>query len=447
MDVAPGADSLGTPTSNETPPNGVSGVKRAYVDLNGGIANDEEGENGQIWHNNSITSKRLKSSNPSHTSATESLNRTTNMGQAPSLATIAAKSSWPDILYCTRVEDDETLKSSTYYSDQKYKEWSDPLHDDDRRSASLLEIIRDVVGKWQHPGRWKEKSMEKEEWKDKTRHVIFSTEFTVKEQKQPLMRIHDPVCRSVLKYLIKYDPGQILTGDYLSVQWPWHSLMHYHQEIETLRDRINNGEAMDFRVSELDVDFNKEEIIRRIELLLGQINDVYTMEVSPELQNHTTSRLADFKKLWLLFKPGEEVFTRVNGELAAFIVLANRSHSPGDSRTTQAPIKQLVVHVWNLRLVAGRLMRHMSQITIDEYDGSRLIDTLPVFPCKYAGSKDEAHAQRRKLIERGKKYFSIIRQSHAYMNYRGLTRDPEPRKVSTTLPLEYVAILNQCQSI
>ena len=216
--------------------------------------------------------------------------------------------------------------------------------------------------------------------------------------------------------------------------------MLYHTQIENLRDKIKNCEATDFRVDEADEKFDTMEIVRRINVLLGLISDVYIVDVNPELQNHSTSRLADFKKLWLLFKPGEEVFTRVNGELAAFIVLAQRSHEPGDSKTTQAPIKQLIVHVWNLRLVAGRLVRHMSQIAIDEYEESRLIDTLPVFPCRYAGPESEAQEQRQKLIDRGKRYFDIIKQPHAHMDHKGLTRDSQPRMVSSPLLLTCILL-------
>ena len=271
--------------------------------------------------------------------------------------------------------------------------------------------------------------MNKYQWRDEDRHIKFGKDFTIKTQKRPAMRIHDPVCRSVMKYLIRYDPGQILIGDSYLIHWPWQILMQYHDQMKGLRDKIESGEATDFMVSEGNEDIESGEMVRRIDLLFELINDVYTAEVEPELQNHK-SRLADFKHLWLLFKPGEEVFARVSGELAAFIVLAHRNHEPGDSKTTKAPIKQLIVHVWNLRVVGGLLVRHMSQIAIDEYDGSRLIDTLPVFPCGYAGPEHEARAQKELLIKRGKDYFNIIKKPYAHMHHQGLTRDSKPRRVS-----------------
>ncbi|KAL8831484.1 MAG: hypothetical protein Q9170_005268 [Blastenia crenularia] len=416
------------PNAISTPPKSPFGVKRSFEDTSDHEPNDECGGDNQLRPRDDLMkdNKRLKpagsplaAANASDNTATGAVNRDSSFKKAPS---------WPDILYRTQVQDEESEKTNYYYSDQKYKEWSDPVKDARGNAASLFEIARGVVGRWQPEAKSKGKSMVKDQWNDNTQHVKFGEEFTIRSQKRPLMLVYDPVSRSVMKHLIKYDPGQILTGNHLSIHWPWQILMQYHEEIQGLRDRLSDTEAADFEVSNSDGPIDRKEVVRRIDLLLKQINDVYSLEVMPELQNHRDSKVAEFKKLWLLFRPGEEVFTRVNGELSAFIVLAHRDHSPGDSKATQARINQLIIHVWNLQVVAGHLVRHMSQIAIDEYDGSRLIETLPVFPCKYAGSDDEARSLRETLVERGKRYFSIIKQPHAYMDYNGLTRDSEPRK-------------------
>ena len=429
LDPMPSSLDISTPESTLTI--STSGVKRTHNDTIDHRPDDQFDGNPQVTPNN----KRLKTPELSHTINVGSVGLVRSNTGLASPATdpeeANAKSDWPDVLYRTRVEGEKSDESNLYYSNQRYEAWSDPLKYDDRTPASLIEMCRDVVGSWENDARSKSKSMSKDQWREKNLHIKFGEDFTIKRQRNPAMRIQDPVIRYMMKSLIKYDPGQILTGDFMIFHWPWHNIMHYYGQIEGFRDKIRSGEATDLRILDADGnDIDHEEILRRIDVLLGQVNDVYTKEVLPELQNHSTSRLAEFKKLWMLFKPGEEVLTRVNGELAAFIVLAFRSHEPGDSKTTQAPIKQFIVHVWNLRLVAGRLVRHVSQIAIDEYEDSRLIDTLPVFPCKYAGPEHEAQARRQELIERGKKYFNIIKQPHAHMDHSGLTRDLKPRIVS-----------------
>ena len=416
-------DSLPTPTRS------VRRLKRPHDDAANYRVTDNETTQYDSHlmshhHDQPIVNKRLKVPETSRTNNEES-----DLSSHSRLTSEDAPidSAWPDILYRVRVSNNESEERRYFYSDKRYTGWADPLKDDDKGTESPFQMIRDVVGNWQEDVKVKKKSMKKDQWRQHDKHIDFEKEFNIETQRFPALRINDAICRHMMKSLIKYDPGQILTGDSFVVHWPWKILMHYHEEIEELRDNVKNKEPTSIHFSN---DVERPEIVRRIDILLSQIEDVYTGMVKPELTNHANSRLAEFQHLWLLFKPGEEVFARVNGELAAFIVLTYRNYEPGDSKTTKAPIKQLIVHVWNLHFVGGRLARHMSQIAIDEYEDSRLIETLPVYPCKYAGSKDEACKQREKLIKRGKDYFNIIKQPHAYMDHKGLTRDSEPRKVS-----------------
>ncbi|KAL8888554.1 MAG: hypothetical protein Q9215_004036 [Flavoplaca cf. flavocitrina] len=425
-DPAPLENPLGTSTAVPTSLGSVSGYKRAHDDTNGDHRpNDEIGESDQLGPHDTILngSKRHKTAENARSSGEKLVGSITSSGNHEPGPENASSKSWPDILYCTYAKDEKSGQCNTYYSDQKCDGWSDPLKDRDGRSESLFEIERTLYGDCQDKERWKrQEPMNKDQWRDTHRHFKLGDGFAIRAQGLPMMRINDPVCQSVLKFLIKYDPGQTLSDFYIN--WPWHILIQYHKDITNLRDKIQEGKAMDFQVSGGDIE--NQEIIRRIDLLLEQINDVYTDSIKPELQNHGTSGLAVFKKLWLLFKPGEEVFTRVNGELAAFIVVDYHDR-PGDPKSPQELDKKFIVRMWNLRLVAGQLVRHMSHIAIDEYEGSRLINTLPVFPCKYTGREDEPQAQRKNLIKRGKKYFNIINQAHAYMDHKGLTQDMAPR--------------------
>ena len=428
-----------------TPPRSVRGLKRAHDDtandpLDDNDTTDYDSDRLRRHHDQPIAPKRLKVPETSRTNNEDSDISSPNSGHSgpvPEDAPIAP--TWPNILHRVRVSIEKSGDRRYFYSDDRYTGWSDPLKDDDKGTESPFQMIRDVVGDWQEDVKAKKISMKKHQWKEHDKHIDFEKEFHIETQSFLALRINDPICRHIMKSLIKYDPGQILTGDSFLVHWPWKILMHYYEEFEGLRNDVENKRPISVRFSK---DIKPQEIVRQINILLSQIEDVYTGMVKPELKNHANSRLAEFQHLWMLFRPGEEVFARVNGELTAFIVLAHRNHEPGDSKTTKAPIKQLIVHVWNLHFVGGRLARHMSQIAIDEYEDSRLIETLPVYPCKYAGSKDEACKQRERLIKRGKDYFNIIKQPHAYMDHKGLTRDSEPRIVSLPflLPIHHYHI-------
>ncbi|KAL9027204.1 MAG: hypothetical protein Q9196_004243 [Gyalolechia fulgens] len=351
----------------------------------------------------------------------------------------------PDVLYRTRLDDPDHDEFWNDFRDDKFPEWSDPRRKETKPpSASKLEIIRTVDGSWQ--GKFKTdrpKSMEEHQWRRKDLYVDFKKQFKITGQRPPEMLINDPIFRDVMKSIIRYDPSQLFTGDEICIEWPWKILMHYRKEIVNLRDTLKHslrdGQATVCTVPRPDYDAAAQKKVESIDLVLNYIQDDYEQVVAPELRNHSTLRVAEFAKLWLLFRPGEEVFATVNGKLAAFIVLSYRYHEAGQFATTNAPIKQFIVHVWNLRFVAGLLVRHMSQIAIDTYEGTRLIETLPVYPCEYAGSTGPTSRSRQKLIEKGKRYFSIISQRHAYMEHKGLTRNEKPRQYNGPVIIDSVS--------
>ncbi|KAL9039977.1 MAG: hypothetical protein Q9180_002203 [Flavoplaca navasiana] len=340
----------------------------------------------------------------------------------------------PEILFCTGVNNGNDDQFRRFYSNEKYPAWSDPRKTESKPSGPKIEIIRHVTGCWkgdfeQEPP----KSMEENQWRKKYRHVDFSKDFRITRQHRPYMHINDPLLREAIKSLIKYDPSQRSIGDPIRIEWPYDMLMHYRKEIIQAKDKMMDESS----VSDHGVAIPAQ--VKSIDLLLDYIQSDYETLVVPELQNYRKLRVAEFSKLWLLFRPGEEVFANVNGRLTAFIVLAYQKHEPGDSATTKAPIEQIIVHMWNLHLVAGRLVRHMSQITIDKYDGTRTIETLPVYPSKYAGAEEQAHKMRKILIQRGKKYFSIIQQPHAYMEHKGLTSDIRPRNYNGRVIIDSIS--------
>ena len=339
---------------------------------------------------------------------------------------------WPDVLYQTRllVPDEDYLR--IYYSGKRFPEWSN-TRNESKRSKSNIELIRTVGGSWREEYKTNQlKSMEEHQWKRDDLHVDFKKHVRIGEQYSSAMIIHDPIFREAMKSLIKYDPSQDLTGDEIHIGLPWKMLMHYYEEIESLRDRLSNSDAASSETSETNWRMENSKKVQSINNILEVIKGDYENVVRPELQNHTKSGVAEFSKLWLLFRPGEEVFATVNGKMAAFIVLAYHDHEPGTSTTTHGPIKQFIVHMWNLRFVAGRLVRHTSKIAIDKYERTRQIHKLPVYPCKY-GPKD---GTKQKLLERGQRFFEMIQKPHAYMKHQGLTRDAKPRSVSLSMRSE-----------
>ena len=338
----------------------------------------------------------------------------------------------PDVLYRTMLDIPNEDEWRYFYGGKTFPEWADPWKNETKRSKSKIEIVRTVVGSWR--GNFKTNpldSMEEHQWRMNDLHVDFKKHVRIGKQGHPGMFIYDSIFLDILKSLVKYYPSVNLTGDEVYIGYPWKMLMHYHKDIVSLRNELRDSEATSPDIYKSDHGSANSKKVHSINRILELIKSTYDTVVHPELENHTKSRVAEFGKLWLLFKPGEEVFATVNGKMAAFIVLAYDDHEPEAFAPAHAPIKQVIVHVWNLRFVAGRLVRHTSEIAIDKYEGTRVIEKLPVYPCKYEPKL------MQKLIERGKRFFKMVQKPHAYMKHTGLTQDERPRNVSPSMWSQY----------
>lgn len=152
--------------------------------------------------------------------------------------------------------------------------------------------------------------------------------------------------------------------------------------------------------------------------------------VLPEWDLHNmSSPLATFERLWLLFKPGERVYTKVGGELAGFIVTSTRYRTHDDDfRTRNTGKRMMHISIWNYRFVGDKVVRYRSEILIEEFKERREIIVLPIFLSSIYDNLDGGDL-RRKLELRGKKYYNVIKTKFAHMKYHGRTLDSKSLEV------------------
>ena len=86
------------------------------------------------------------------------------------------------------------------------------------------------------------------------------------------------------------------------------------------------------------------------------------------------------------------------------------------------------MYIWNYRLIGGKVVRHRSEVLIEEFKDRREITTLPVFPSSIYDTLDDG-GLRRKLESRGKKYYNMIKTKFAHKQHHGQTLDSKPIEV------------------
>ncbi|KAL6716593.1 hypothetical protein ACLMJK_006160 [Lecanora helva] len=162
-----------------------------------------------------------------------------------------------------------------------------------------------------------------------------------------------------------------------------------------------------------------EETAYQIGVMLAYLAPIYHKHMVPELENHLDKGKASFKRLWILFQPGIDVYGLLNGQYSGFVV-QSCEYIDGDktAKMRQYRVERCAVKVWSLRYTGDKIHRDAKCFYIPEFEGFRDIDSFEVFPKKYMNESEKKWLQ---LQKRGQTYFDIVRQNPAHRLYQGHT--------------------------
>ncbi|KAH6974935.1 hypothetical protein BKA56DRAFT_589801 [Ilyonectria sp. MPI-CAGE-AT-0026] len=241
------------------------------------------------------------------------------------------------------------------------------------------------------------------------------------------VRIHSPfllnVLRSIVKYSSKAPSGdqtdQLEVGEF---QHPYEDLFYHTQELaeykqQTTGPRLNHTP-----------EYN-EECDRHIDFLLDYLNNEPGVQLK-SLQAKWAKKVptTTFAGLWILMKPGSDVYVEEDGQLNAYVV---DSVSGGvDYQFSKARsfsgARNYCIRVWNLKY-DGQVFKRMSRdILVPVFDNEREIMSLPLFPTRFQDAVDGG-ARRNQLIDRGKTVFRISK-APAFLEYTGFGLKPGWKK-------------------
>jgi hypothetical protein len=236
------------------------------------------------------------------------------------------------------------------------------------------------------------------------------------------MVVHSSHLQLLLRSVIVYYPGFNLKGNRIEVPFPFEPLMHYYNNLVALKVGGESDKLEEEHLSEINKSGETkaqtqskeldEETLHALDVLLAYLKPTYSSFIQPE-ESRYQEGLASFRFLWFLFKPGSDVYARVDGKLAAFVVEeVAESVSKGRS--------DIIVKCWSLAYKARRVMKVRSQYTIYDFIGEREILSLPVFPCMYLDKTDKGKTKAN-LETLGEKYYEILKEVPAYRAYSGYT--------------------------
>jgi len=240
------------------------------------------------------------------------------------------------------------------------------------------------------------------------------------------LKINSSAIIAALQSVVEYYPGQSFLGDSVRIQAPYAILIHHQKELEAYRHdlrKINiDGSA--------DICQRQQDAYNHLGILLDFLRDTIGAEVEAERQRHSRG-FATFEMLWLLFKPGVDVYAPNVFERDLLEPSVVQEVNGGMEAGKPTPYS---ITLWKLDYDGHYIGRYETKLDIDPFDGEKSITSLGVFPCDKLEEDQSTSgkiSQRRRLEDQGRMFFRLA-EKHC-MHYAGLTITYPKRRVKLSL--------------
>ena len=236
------------------------------------------------------------------------------------------------------------------------------------------------------------------------------------------LSIHSQLLLNALRAVVKYYQPDVPGDEYSSTlkdvfNYPFTELYHHKDDLLEYRDEPNDTKAR-------HTDEHNAECNRHIDILIEYLYSQVKIRLRDvELQYGKKMPTTTFGSLWLLLKPGTDVYVHEYGLLNAYVIesVTGGVAENGDARPYS-------VLVWNLNYNGEYITRTPKNIDIAVFDGEREIISLPLFPVRFHVDEDPSNPLKDQLIERGKKFFQFAK-GPAFQEYTGVGLNPGSKKV------------------
>lgn len=191
-------------------------------------------------------------------------------------------------------------------------------------------------------------------------------------------------------------------------KFPYLDLYHHIDELAAYKSQVDGPRQYHSE------EYNKK-CDRHIDTLIKYLNDEPTVAFSDaKVAWSQRVPVTTFNWLWLLLKPGVDVYVRERGCTNAYVI----EYIVGFARYSQARPRPYHVKVWNLDYNGKVFGRSSKMIFVPIFDGEREIQSLPIFPISFHRDEEGHSPHRDALIQRGKNFVKVLKQP-TYQEYTG----------------------------
>ncbi|KAJ6118654.1 hypothetical protein N7471_013274 [Penicillium samsonianum] len=239
----------------------------------------------------------------------------------------------------------------------------------------------------------------------------------------PVLYIHSPILLNALNAIIDCQsrPDRIPRVEYRvdeiesdlgqgRLVYPFTDLHYYRERLLQYREEV--GETHD---SEYTTTCQEH-----IDILVGYMDGLAGIGLrNAELLWNNEVPKTTFTSLWLLLKPGTDVFVQEQGKLNAYVIESFSGGVPWGLHNARS--RPYLVNVWNLNFDGQVLSRSVKEVSISIFDGQREITSLPLFPIKFYVDEDPQNSLRQQLVDRGKRFVKMVK-APTFQEYNGPSR-------------------------
>ncbi|KAI0404020.1 hypothetical protein F4802DRAFT_569427 [Xylaria palmicola] len=219
------------------------------------------------------------------------------------------------------------------------------------------------------------------------------------------MVIHSEPLSQMVRDVVKFYPGQQLSGANLVIQEPYTCLMHHMTDFE---DLITSEEDATTLVHARVL----------LEFLRPRYQQYYIPARERLLSTQPTVRFDD---LWVVMKPGSLAYTDLEGYKIG-CVIEKSIRLP--ARPGYELPERWAISFWFLQVdwSSNQIGCALHTTTVDQFDGEKPIASMPIYPIEFLDAKDQGQTNQR-FIGRGRAVCELLWGDSIYMRYDGECMD------------------------
>lgn len=304
----------------------------------------------------------------------------------------------PEILYKVQYKDYSGNLKGTKILDEPYKLKKVVYSNGE---VPILEVLYSVTVWFPKIYKRGKKDLdESDEEKDESKRKFDERELAQKE-----LVIHSEHLIKALRSIVQYYPGQSLLGDTITIREPLSILVHYRKELQEYQETCEDAEMR----------HHLTVLLKYLETNLGD----KILEEDARYKKPTP--VATFEMLWMLYKPGKDVYAEIDEQRGGFVVQSSEPVTKDREYGRPMPLK---VKMWYLDYNGIKVGRRQHEVTIAPFEGEREITSLKVIPAEFLDSMPDI-APRKALEARGEKFYSMLLGKQ--MDYNGFSMPAEKK--------------------